>query len=187
MKMNNVSRAFVTTLSILIALSLTACILFSVFAPSKDYTKDYETYAKVSEITSTYQLMDYCHTNGIGYSINNGSFKMNGYKTTFTLNQAECAVDNNKHINNFYLLENGRADMVESVTDINGQTIEVFEIRTWGTNYTLSNGNYTLYNMWPAFIACGITLVLVFLLGNYLSFCQKCKRCNCCNAQNTSD
>lgn len=186
-KMNSSSRALVTTLIILVAVSLVVCVITSIFPPREDYTKDYTTYNKVSEITSTYELMDFCHSKGISYSINDGCFEMDGYRITFSLNKAECSIDNDNHMNFFYLLENGRSDDVYTNKSSDGETVKTYEIKTWGTNYELTNGCYTLYNMWPALIAFAVAVILGLLLANYLSFCRKCKGCNMYNAQNTSD
>ena len=148
-KMNSSGRTLVTFLVTIIALSLTYCLIGSLWLPKKDYTKDYITYNKVSQITSTYELMDYCHSHGINYSINDGNFVMEGYQITFSLNNAECAVDNNKHMNYFYLLENGKYDNLITRGDTKAN-----QIKTWGANYELVDGCYIMYNTWPGLIAC---------------------------------
>lgn len=163
-KKNNHPRYGIITLSILVVISIISCVIFSLI-PGEDYTLGYNVYSEVKDITGTYALMDYCHENFIEYSINNNVFSMKGYATTFSLNKAECSITNDNHMNNLTLLEKGCYDIVEN-TDAG----TVYTLRTWGTNYTLCDGNYTVYNTWPALFAFFAIIIFTVALTQQIYF-----------------
>lgn len=176
MKNTHFSRGIVITLNVLFVISLVFSIVWT-YTSGKDYTKDYATYSKVESITSTYDLMDYCHANGIVYSINNGRFEMQGVDITFSLNKDKCNVDNNKHMNYFYLLEKGKTDIIRTEKNASGATVQTYEIHLLGTDYKMSNGQCTVYNTWPSLIAIIFAVIFAVVEVEYLRCCNRCKRC----------
>ena len=156
-------RTNIATLVILSLVSLIACVVLQ-FIPGKDYTANYKAYSDVKDITGTYELMDYCHTKGIQYSINNNVFKLEGYTIMFSLNKSECSIKNDNHLNYLWLLENGRYDTVATKKLDDGSTVKSYMLKTLGTNYENCNGTYTVYNMWPALIALFVTIAFATIL-----------------------
>ena len=167
-KMSPVQFRIISLISVIIV-SLLACVLFS-FSPGTDYTQDYSTFSQVKDITSTYQLMDFCHENGIDYSINNNQFTLKEHSFSFKVNKTECTLNNNTHMNNFYLLESGRYDMFNEEENS-------YLLKTWGANYQLCNDSYVLYNMWPAAISLLVAVIFVIVTCVYIYTITTCKRC----------
>ena len=176
MKKTYFNRGIIIALNILFVISLAFSVAWT-FAPGKDYTNDYAMYTKVESIESTYELMDFCHNSSITYSINNGQFEMSGVDISFTINKDKCTINNNKHMNYFYLLEKGKTDIIRTEKDANGATVKTYEINILGTDYKLSNGNYTVYNTWPSLIAIVFAVVLAVVEVEYLRCCNRCRRC----------
>ncbi len=162
-------RFRIISLVTLILVSLIGCVIFS-FMPGTEYTQDYLTFSKVKDITSTYQLMDFCHENGIAYSINDNQFSMKAHSFTFSVDKSDCCINNNTHMNNFYLLESGRYDVFNEEENS-------YLLKTWGTNYKLCNGTYVLYNMWPAVISLLLAVMFVIVTCMYIYTTMTCKRC----------
>lgn len=160
-------RFRIISLVTLVLISLVGCVIFS-FSPGTDYTKDYATFSKVKDITSTYQLMDFCHENGIDYSINNNQFTLKEHSFSFKINKFECSINNNTHMNNFYLLESGRYDVFEEEDNS-------YLLKTWGTKYKLCNGTYMLYNMWPAVISFFSAVMFAIVTCMYVYLIKTCK------------
>lgn len=169
-------RFRIITLVTLFLISVLSCAIFSL-TPGKDYTHDYLTYSEVKGITSTYELMDFCHENDIDYSINSRHFTMKTHSFTFSVNKSDCSINNNSHMNNFYLLESGRYDVFVEEENI-------YKLNTWGTNYELCDGTYTLYNMWPALISLFFAIIIAIITCMYMYLITTCKRCK---HKNTSD
>ena len=163
MKTKKNCRVGTTALVIALVCSIVAFVVFQ-FVPGENVTGEYKVYVDVKGITSTYALMDYCHENGIEYSISNGVFSMQQHTLQFDLNKAECEIKNDRHMNNLWLLEHGHHDIVETHQKSDGSTSKSYMLKTWGTNYEMYDGQFTTYNMWPALIALFASIIFVIVL-----------------------
>lgn len=176
-KKDFIDRTRIVTLAVVCAITLFCSIIFT-FAHGTDCTKEYLLYANVEDYTSTYALMDYCHANGISYSINNNKFSLQGYSTSFSLVQEKCSVNNNRHMNNFFLLASGRYDIINTEKNADGTTIRSYMIKTLGTNYELKDGTFIMYNTLPALIFAVVSAVFAILLCMCLYLNATCKHCH---------
>ena len=168
------NRIAIGTLAALLIISIISCVIFH-FTPSTDYTSNYNVFCAVKDVNSTYELMDYCHANSIQYSINRNVFRMENCYLTFSLNNAECKLDNNRHMNNLWLLVNQNChDTIKTYENEDGTTDTSYVLKTWGTNYENRNGSYLVCTTWPILIS--IAAAIIFAISLIQQICMTSKK-----------
>ena len=152
----------------LLLVSIVACVCFSL-SKGANYTDDYRIYRNVKNMEDTLQLLDYCHTNGIEYSIKNSKFAMEEYDVSFVLDKSECAIIPNEHMTNIEFLEKELYGYVMVSTDKNddGSIVKTTNFSTLTHKYYQTEGSYRVVATWPTTIA--IICSVVFGVALYFA------------------
>lgn len=160
-------KNMILVLVCLLLVSIATCVCFSL-SKGTNYTDDYRIYRDVKNMEDTLQLLDYCHENGIEYSINNSKFKMESYDVSFVLDKSECAIIPNEHMTNIEFLEKELYGYVMVSTDKNddGSIVKTTSYATLSHRYYQTEGSYRVVATWPATIALicsiGFSVALYF-------------------------
>lgn len=175
--MNGNCKGLILVLAALLLVSIVVCVCFS-NAKGENYTDDYKIFGEVNTMTSTIELLEYCHANGIEYSINNGIFEMEKYDIAFALDKNECTLVPNKHMYNMSLLSKEHYGLVSIITERkeDGSLVKTLSLKTLTHRYELSDGTYRLITAWPAYLSFLFVVAFAVVLFAYIKYCLAYKR-----------